>query len=61
MKTELEIANERILELENEVKNISFNLPVTRSFCECSIRNDTRWKIEIDENKCWNCRKPLAK
>lgn len=31
MKTELEIANERILELENQVKNISLNLPVIKS------------------------------
>ena len=31
MKTELEIANERILELENQVKKLSLNLPVMRS------------------------------
>ena len=29
MKTELEIANERILELENQVKKLSLNLPVS--------------------------------
>ena len=38
MKTELEIANERILELENQVKNISLNLPVIGSFSLADIQ-----------------------
>ena len=38
MKTELEIANERILELENQVKNISLNLPVVGSFSLTDIQ-----------------------
>ena len=31
MKTEIEIANERILELESQVKKLSLNLPVIGS------------------------------
>lgn len=61
MKTELQIANERILELENQVKKLSTNLPVCRSLpigqyrhCLISLRSRineaqrTQMKNEVD-------------
>jgi hypothetical protein len=42
MKTKLEIKNERILELESQVKKLSLNLPVSGS---CFLRHRwSKWK-----------------
>jgi len=56
MKTELEIANEKILELESQVKKLSLNLPVSSSKIMVEGKD---FKIEQSrmtvEHFVWNC------
>ena len=52
MKTELEIANERILELEKQVKKLSSNTMLADEVCDHS---NSRWTHSNNKYECQDC------